>query len=209
MARQVDKGEIKAKIAQQAFAVFIETGLEAFSLSDFLKQIKVPKGKFYYYFRSKDELLFEAVQTTLLESFSQFETSVNWSDGLADKLMTAYDFFLVEMPQEQHRKRWMFVHDIVYLYVHSDEPRIKQFMRYQSKVTQKILARIFEDEIKKGRIRTDAKAFIYTLEATVLGLIQQALFLPEFDFHGTLKHYFKLLETYAGTHSNSAREQGV
>jgi AcrR family transcriptional regulator len=60
------KGErISSQIVSAAARLFQERGFENTSFQDLAEEAGVPKGNFYYYFRSKDEVLDAVVQSRL------------------------------------------------------------------------------------------------------------------------------------------------
>lgn len=55
------------KVVQSAFELLILNGVANLSINDMLKELKMTKGGFYYYFKSKDELICEIIDKHLLE----------------------------------------------------------------------------------------------------------------------------------------------
>lgn len=68
------------KVVQSAFDLFILNGVANLSVNDMLKELKMTKGGFYYYFKSKDELICEIIDKHMLEIlWRQFRQAVNTS----------------------------------------------------------------------------------------------------------------------------------
>ncbi len=194
MPKLVDKQQLKKDIALKAFEAFIEEGIGGFSLSEFLQRIGMPKGRFYYYFESKEVLLFEAMKSYMNVMFDQFDERVDWQASLSEKLKVAYDFFLAEQGSEILLKKRQFVADVIHFYIQSENPVIRTYVMEHMEASEKILGRILDDEIAKGHILPSSRSMVITIEATVLGLVQTALLLDNFDFNTELMNYFETTE---------------
>ncbi|MEA4967157.1 hypothetical protein SDC9_115151 [bioreactor metagenome] len=71
------------KVVQSAFDLFILNGVSNLSVNDMLKELKMTKGGFYYYFKSKDELICEIIDKNVLEIlWRQFRLAA--SNSIAD-----------------------------------------------------------------------------------------------------------------------------
>lgn len=57
---------LRDKVVQSAFDLIILNGLANLSVNDMIKELKMTKGGFYYYFKSKDELICEIIDKYVL-----------------------------------------------------------------------------------------------------------------------------------------------
>lgn len=57
----------REKVIQNAFDLFMTKGGTSLSLNDILKELNMTKGGFYYYFKSRDELIEEIIQRYMLD----------------------------------------------------------------------------------------------------------------------------------------------
>ena len=48
-------------ICEKAYEEFIRNGVNNFSLNKFIESLNMSKGQFYYYFKTKEELIFEVI----------------------------------------------------------------------------------------------------------------------------------------------------
>lgn len=48
-------------ICEKAYEEFIKNGVNNFSLNKFIESLNMSKGQFYYYFKTKEELIFEVI----------------------------------------------------------------------------------------------------------------------------------------------------
>lgn len=65
--------ERKKEIIQAAAVLFSEKGYEACSINDILNAVGIAKGTFYYYFKSKEEVLDAAVEQISEQIWEQVE----------------------------------------------------------------------------------------------------------------------------------------
>lgn len=94
------KGEEKRrKIVSAANRLFYEQGYHATSLTDIAQGCAIPKGNFYFYFKSKDDIL-DAVADERIDRLRQLLR--NWENELADpldRLIRASEMIVREGPQ--------------------------------------------------------------------------------------------------------------
>ena len=58
----------KDKIMQDAFELMLSKKCVDLSVNDIIKELKLTKGGFYYYFRSRDDLMNQIIENLMLES---------------------------------------------------------------------------------------------------------------------------------------------
>ena len=75
--------ESRQRLIRCAAELFWKNGYSATGISEILKQCELPKGSFYFYFKSKDELATEVItyyQDVLLEHLQSLSVEKNWED---------------------------------------------------------------------------------------------------------------------------------
>ena len=75
--------ESRQRLIECAAELFWQNGYCATGISEILKQTELPKGSFYFYFRSKDELAVAVTtyyQKILLEHFQSSAQGNNWEE---------------------------------------------------------------------------------------------------------------------------------
>ncbi|KAB3535372.1 TetR/AcrR family transcriptional regulator [Alkaliphilus pronyensis] len=76
------------KILRIAFEAFIENGFESISLNQIVKQSDLTKGAFYHYFKSKEELLNEVIESYFIKYIKEMTGSIKIRKGSTkDKLL--------------------------------------------------------------------------------------------------------------------------
>jgi AcrR family transcriptional regulator len=76
--------QTRAEILDATRAVILEQGLDKFSLSAVADELGLTKPALYYYFSSKETLIFEVVLRELLDAGAEIEEAVNGTDNGAD-----------------------------------------------------------------------------------------------------------------------------
>ena len=85
--------ESRQRLICCAAELFWKNGYSATGISEILKQCKLPKGSFYFYFKSKDELAAEVItyyQNILLEHLQELSVKKSWEDFIN----AAFDYLL-------------------------------------------------------------------------------------------------------------------
>lgn len=85
--------ESRQRLICCAAELFWKNGYSATGISEILKQCELPKGSFYFYFKSKDELATEVItyyQNILLEHFQELSAKKSWEDFIN----AAFDYLL-------------------------------------------------------------------------------------------------------------------
>lgn len=108
------------EILAAALRVFAERGYNATRLDDIAAAAGVTKGTIYYYFKNKDALLLQLAQAGDREEFARMEVLLADNAGsYSSQLRTVMRKGFAEPTDEARRQLRM-----VYLALHSDEPRL-------------------------------------------------------------------------------------
>lgn len=171
--RQQQKAEVRQAILDAASELFLEGGLEGFSLRGVAERVGYSATTVYLYFENKDDLLF----AVSLEGFEGFGRALqNAYDAAADPLERignlgrAYIAFGVAHPAHY---RLMFMERGEFLgktNPHDQKPTVDAFA---------VLVRAVHEAHAAGRVRTgDPMRLVYTLWAGVHGLVALTLCVP-------------------------------
>ena len=79
--------ESRQRLIECAAELFWKNGYSATGISEILKQTDLPKGSFYFYFKSKDDLataVTEYYQKILLEQFQNSSQKNNWKSFIEE-----------------------------------------------------------------------------------------------------------------------------
>ena len=81
-------------ICEKAYEEFIKNGVNNFSLNKFIESLNMSKGQFYYYFKTKEELIFEVIDRKSEKFFEETETKISEAQTFYDKLLALFSFYL-------------------------------------------------------------------------------------------------------------------
>jgi AcrR family transcriptional regulator len=145
LARPANKhGDKKRELLLIAEKLFIEKGFQQTSVDDILLASGISKGGFYHYFKSKDELLSESINSLLDEVVVMLQKIANDDKlGAKDKLNS----FFVEKSRFQSSK-----HDYAKLLGAIMQTEVSQYIFYitMSNKFVPLLARIIRQGVDEG-----------------------------------------------------------
>ena len=100
-----DYDERRAEILAGAQKLFLEKGYEDTSVDAILKAVNIAKGTFYYYFKSKEELLDALVEQQTLQAFELLEHRV--FDNQLDALSRMRVYFDISRSWKMQNKQML------------------------------------------------------------------------------------------------------
>lgn len=106
-----EMSDLKDEIVNKSFFLFLNKGYKACSLKDLESATRLTKGAFYYYFRSKEEILKAGIDKYLSvigdiseTEFLQIDSLKRYIDVImeqkersAETLLRMFDFFIIEV----------------------------------------------------------------------------------------------------------------
>ena len=167
----------RSLIIQAAVEVFAEHGYYNSRVSDIVKRVDAAQGVFYYYFRSKEEILitiFREAWNNLLRRMVRINAE---QEGSLTKLRSAAEYILKSF---RHNPALMKV-------LIMDLPRLD---RFYEKENQALYYRLFEevaDLVREGQQRSLINKDISPMVASIIfhgavdALIRHYLYNPSFD----------------------------
>ena len=96
MAIIVDKVQKRKDIALACKTLFIERGIDKLTISEVAKTAGVGKGTIYDYFTNKEDIVFEIINTILLERNEKKQSKLENIVTTKEKLKEFYSFFWSE-----------------------------------------------------------------------------------------------------------------
>lgn len=171
------------KVVQSAFDLLILNGIANLSVNYMLKELKMTKGGFYYYFKSKDELICEIIDKHVLEilwrKFRQAEDNIiacNSNLTVKEKLK---EFYLIipnpSIIDEKGKilKKYSIKNYLFMLYGLIDKyPKLNDGYKKYYKETRKVLVQILDEGKTQGCVKKniDAENFAELMMAIRDGL---------------------------------------
>ena len=180
-------------ICEKAYEEFIKNGVNNFSLNKFIESLNMSKGQFYYYFKTKEELIFEVIDKKAQKIFDDTVKNVAKEKTFYNKLLSLFSFYLGNCSAEDKLFDKL-VKDAFYLYLNMKNQYIKQKNAEYYDFIHKIVDEIFTEMIEINYIKKDSKKFIPSLIATADGMYLQANILENYDIKKNLMDYIDILD---------------
>lgn len=184
----VNSEEKIEQICQKAYDEFIQNGIDSISLNQLIANIGISKGQFYHYFKTKEELIFQVVSKKTLEFVIKLEDELQKSNSLSQDLQILFKFYICEEKYFKDLRKLMF--DTLYIYINSNDEKIKQFNQEMYQWLDNKLLEIFK-KYGGNLVSTD---IIKSISATADGMYFRSL--ADSDFNLQL-HLSKYLEEIA------------
>ena len=179
-------------ICEKAYEEFIKNGVNNFSLNKFIESLNMSKGQFYYYFKTKEELIFEVIDKKAQKIFDDTVKNVAKEKTFCNKLLSLFSFYLGNCSQEDKQFDKL-IKDTFYLYLNIENKYIKQKNEEYYDFIHKIVDEIFTEMIEIDYIKNDSKKFIPSLIATADGMYLQSMTLENYDIKKNLIDYIDIL----------------
>ena len=193
MPKIVNFDEIVDFICEKAYEEFIKNGVNNFSFNKFIESLNMSKGQFYYYFKTKEELIFEVIDKKAQKIFDDTVKNVAKEKTFYNKLLSLFSFYLGNCSAEDKLFDKL-VKDTFYLYLNMKNQYIKQKNAEYYDFIHKIVDEIFTEMIEINYIKKDSKKFIPSLIATADGMYLQAIILENYDIKKNLMDYIDILD---------------
>jgi AcrR family transcriptional regulator len=169
----------KSEIIDAATELFLTKGLEETSISDIVHRVGVAQGLFYYYFKSKDEILNEVVERLAAAYFAQIER-INKQPGL--NALEKLQFILKKMVS------LVAENEELILYFHEKQNEVFHH-RAEHKFLDYIIV-IFTDLIEQG-IREKIFTVEYPLETAEIMMTGMSRMPSMFKEGQNLEHVYR------------------
>ncbi len=193
MPKIVNIDEKRKWICEKAYEQFLTSGINNFSLTKFITSLNMSKGLFYYYFQTKEELIFKVIKNKEKIIFDEIEKKISEAETFYDKLLALFSFYLdSSIPENLAFTKLM--KDIFYMYINVENKFIAQRNAECYNYRYTIIDRIFTEMIDKGYLKKDSKKFIISLIAISDGMHLQSIILDNYDLNGNLINYIKILD---------------
>jgi AcrR family transcriptional regulator len=181
----------KEQIIRAAISAFARTGLRETSMDDIVHESGMSKGAIYWYFKSKDELISELLNTffdpTEIEKLEQMLAT-----GTAGERIDKFAGYMIE--QMNMMRRFRPVVQELFVIAFRDQ-KIRRMTRKSFQASTKFLQTIIEDGIKNKEFR---KVDAYQVTIAILEIVEStALFwsldLIDVDFKKQLRGGINLI----------------
>ena len=188
----VNKEEKIKQLCEQAYTELIHKGVDNFSLNRFVSAIDISKGQFYHYFSTKEELIFEVMSQKSLEIIEMADMYIDQAESLQDKLTILFSIYISDDEESENFRKLML--DMFHIYMHSNDPRVKQYNRELYEWTDQKLKEIFDAIAKKENIDIQTPILVKSISATADGMYLRSLMVESYDLKNELTQYLIEIE---------------
>ena len=188
----VNKEEKIKQLCEQAYTELIHKGVDNFSLNRFVSSIDISKGQFYHYFSTKEELIFEAMSQKSLEIIEMADMYIDQAESLQDKLTILFSIYISDDEESENFRKLML--DMFHIYMHSTDPRVKQYNRELYEWTDQKLKEIFDAIGKKENVDIQTPILVKSISATADGMYLRSLMVESYDLKNELTQYLIEIE---------------
>lgn len=192
MPKIINKEEKIDYICNEAYKVFVEIGIDDFSLNKFIVDINMSKGQFYHYFSTKEQLIYQVMSKKTFELINNTIEKYKFEEDYIDKLNLIFEIYLNE-EQAYKDLRKLYINTL-HMYITSNDDEIKKFNNNLYKSIFKSLEQLFDDEIQKGNFHADSKNLAKSLCATADGMFLLSVIIENYDLKTELINYFLEIE---------------
>ena len=192
MPKIINKEEKIDYICNEAYKVFVEIGIDDFSLNKFIVDINMSKGQFYHYFSTKEQLIYQVMSKKTFELINNTIEKYKFEEDYIDKLNLIFEIYLNE-EQSYKDLRKLYINTL-HMYITSNDDEIKKFNTNLYKNIFKSLEQLFDDEIQKGNFHADSKNLAKSLCATADGMFLLSVMIENYDLKTELTNYFLEIE---------------
>lgn len=81
-----DPIERRREIMNKAIELFLDKGYDKTSVNSIVEELKIAKGTFYHYFKSKEEILYEIIDESVEEYSERIKKDLNVLSGAGNKM---------------------------------------------------------------------------------------------------------------------------
>ncbi len=96
MPKIVNVDEKRKWICEKAYEQFLISGINNFSLTKFIASLNMSKGLFYYYFQTKEELIYKVMDFRIHETLENTIKKVNLEEMPFETLLAFFSIYLNE-----------------------------------------------------------------------------------------------------------------
>ncbi|MDT8861794.1 TetR/AcrR family transcriptional regulator [Alkalihalobacillus sp. MEB130] len=154
---------MKEKIIEVSIGLFGKNGFTETSIQDIVEELGVTKGTFYYYFKSKEELLME-IHLRYIEDLLVSQEEIVNQIGTQEQKLFEMVYMLMKHIEGHGQSARVFFREMQHL----NENHLKDIFKKSDQFKENI-KKVIEAGINEGEFRKDLHANIVTL--AILGAV--------------------------------------
>lgn len=180
-------------ICKKAYEKLLQNGIHNFSLNKFILELEMSKGQFYYYFKTKEELICKTIDTKSYEVFNYTYQQTKSKSTFLEKMFAFFAFFLEES-DSKFADFDTLLKSTFHLYMNRDNEKIQKMNQDFNDLLLEQLNDIFDAMIESGYLKEEAKSFPRTLIATADGMYIHSLMDNSYDIKSYFSDYLIMID---------------
>lgn len=185
MPKRVNADDKLSYICEKAYEELVHNGVHHFSLNKFIESLNMSKGQFYYYFKTKEDLIAQAIDTKCYEAFHDCYEQAKTHSTFLEKMVAFFALFVGER-DDRLIELDRVLKSVFHVYLNVEDGAIKQLNTdFYAQIFSYIDAMI-EEMVDKGLIKEEARSLSHSFIATADGMYVHSLMNNDYD----MKRYF-------------------
>lgn len=184
----------KERILETSFKLFLEKGFTDVSINDVIKVVGLTKGGFYYYFESKETLLFQVIDRFLFSYLDARLTLLREEPGTPQTKIERFFFGILNYERGLREAMHGFNVDFRSFYLLQMEgvkkfPRLREQFRLFQATMRKTIETILEEGKVQGMVapNVDSLDMAFHIVGCGEGLLLQWVVNPDMDVERMIK----------------------
>jgi len=198
----MNKEDRKEYICQKAYEELIKTDISQFSLNKFITLIEMSKGQFYYYFKTKEDLICQIIDTKCFEVFNYKYEQTQYKSTFLEKMSTFFSFFI-----EESNPKFVAIEKLLkntfHLYINTTNKNIQELNRNFYQLLLGYIEDIVEEMIDNGSLKEEARKFPRSIIATADGMYLHSLMDTQYDIKTHFTQYLITLDELLSKNSQA------
>lgn len=197
MTKNIKTDEKIKWICKKAYEQFITIGINEFILNKFISSIGMSKGQFYYYFKTKEELIYKVMDLKGYEVIEKTIEKVSKEEEPFEKIL-AFFFIYLNEEDEFWKSFNKLMQETLHLYVSERNSLIKKmnsdFYSYLFETFENIIEELINDKHLKEEAKIFPKSIIATADGMFFHAIRKSDYSLKENLHTYLLSMYKLLK---------------
>jgi len=193
MLVELHKKDRKEYICEKAYEELIKSDISQFSLNKFIALIEMSKGQFYYYFKTKEDLICKIIDTKCFEVFNYKYEQTKFKSTFLEKMLTFFSFF-IEESDPKFVTVGRLLKNTFHLYINTSNKNIQELNRNFYHLLLGHIEDIVEEMIENGYLKEDARKFPRSIIATADGMYLHSLMDNKYDIKTHFTQYLNTLD---------------
>lgn len=193
MAQKVKLEDKSQYICEKAYEEFVKTGVRNFSLNKLIESLNMSKGQFYYYFKTKEALIYEVITRKSLVILEDTSNHIKSEMTFFGKLSAFFSCYM-DSSNPVYSELDKIMRDTFFLYINVENEYIKQMNLDFYNMTYDYIEAIFEEMIHNGYLKNESKQWIKSLIATADGMYFHSMIKDDYDLKTSLLEYLMLVD---------------